>query len=708
MERSVCLSPKRLVDRFALLLCNELKRHAVSIDMIVEPCAGDGRLGKTVHSNIPGSEYALFDLSPRDQDVEKGNILDDCFVRSLNERRSFATKKNVLVLNPPFRPEVTFEAICKAALAIPGLDTCGLVLPGLFLDFERLDKLLPCWWHPLVVERVSGLNFEQPDLQSAAAEITVAVVIARRRSYPRPAWLGTCEVAPCGFEYVPCKSGEWHQAFEFGGVRRPIQVRNSGQDLPESGSWLFVRYNNYTNEAHLKMICDIVQCRTSFLTGVEGDRERRTMFPTIGTAGRFYVPKHVVTQWINHVLRDDTFFFQASNACKVAQILLHNAAVADTVETAKKEGSLGQFVDDVLEAVPAKMQDMFRERLLVLAGEVCNEIRRDEGSGIAEQLLCGVDGPSKEDMFELKSWNGNVPTKLKWWMDLAKVCKERATNNLGDKSVFEHKLTAVAKNCDALRSLMDKCNLCASTETKEAHRDVVQAVLDLQMSDANVAKRGSDVAFCGRLLIGREVIILKSNYNLTWEKMALLWKKSHEKMDAKTLERHAIVHNRVVENSLLRFAWSGFDKLAKNASEFREAVEKYGLDFGGPAPIEEIVVNNNKVVSVLPVWFCMLLNEPKDENPDEICIICQETMTEAVQVIGLQCQHIFCLGCLQQWTSGQGVSCPLCREEIAAVKKLSDGEILSLQPLELFSDEENEGDEEFVEPEARPKRHRSR
>jgi hypothetical protein len=132
--------------------------------------------------------------------------------------------------------------------------------------------------------------------------------------------------------------------------------------------------------------------------------------------------------------------------------------------------------------------------------------------------------------------------------------------------------------------------------------------------------RGSKLEYCLRILMGRALFILKHVEGLNASQLsARLSKSTQESLTQKTLERHLIVYKRVAENSNLRFAWGGhFDALSKNGGQFKKAVTKYKLDFGGPAPFDEISFGRRKTLCVLPDWFCLFHHKRNVESETDV------------------------------------------------------------------------------------------
>jgi hypothetical protein len=245
--------------------------------------------------------------------------------------------------------------------------------------------------------------------------------------------------------------------------------------------------------------------------------------------------------------------------------------------------------------------------------------------------------------------------------------------------------------------------------------------------------------FCNRMIIGRSACILKGSTRQTWNQVQAQFKDGNgQQLPSKTIQRHATVHNLIMQNSTMRFAWGYFDKLQKRGGVLRTAIESHNLQFGGPAPSEQVETPNGPV-NVLPLWFCMMLDaadaidngdenaaadvsngdlgqfgddvavtvattelesaQPPNENQEtlimpenlgpvpmdidhqsiepEICAICQEEVVNCVRLIGVNCEkHHFCMGCIDNWFNvSRNTTCPQCREEVDAYEICNTGEI---------------------------------
>lgn len=313
--RNIAFSPPEVVATLTENVCAVVTEWDFSVEAIIEPCAGDGRLAEAVETEIrrlsqSNAELLMFDRRPASDKVITGDVLDERFVgrivKCLKER---GTTCSLAIVNPPFSPAKRLHKIVSASLGIISVSVCALVLPGRFSNAENLDALLPPFFHVERISRIDNASFERPVLRDAAKEMTVVIVVAVRKTYQRQ--LSSINARPVGFRFVK-RQENWHQAFRTGAIRRPVEVIDAGTTVPDAGSWVFVEYTGLNDYAEIRQVCEVVKARTERMSGPKGSKRRKTNFPRCGTNGRFVTPKMALTEWLNHLIEDcandDRFF----------------------------------------------------------------------------------------------------------------------------------------------------------------------------------------------------------------------------------------------------------------------------------------------------------------------------------------------------------------------------------------------------------------
>jgi hypothetical protein len=224
-KKSVALSPDEVVRCVVDVVVETTSNLGLQFDMIVEPCAGDGRLGFAV-KEAAKKEAVLFDVFPRHRAVQKFDLLNDHHMKTVIKRLS--GHRCLIVLNPPFNPKEKLMRICSDALGLEGAEFCVLVLPGLYLDLKQLDKLLPRMWHVGHIRKLESQLFDQPLLQKSTSELMLAIVFCTRKSYLRQTMSEEHARQHESFRLVGPKDN-WHQALWTGAITDPVAVFNNGE-----------------------------------------------------------------------------------------------------------------------------------------------------------------------------------------------------------------------------------------------------------------------------------------------------------------------------------------------------------------------------------------------------------------------------------------------------------------------------------------------
>ena len=305
-KKSVAYSPEAVVSCVRQIAQETLAKLNMSVDMVVEPCAGDGRLGRAVFNVVNVSRakkegLLLFDVCPAEKKVKKFNVLRDRDMAVVS--RSMTGHRCMVVLNPPYNPKEELRRICVASLGLPGAETSILVLPGVYRDPLLLDKLIPRWWHVEAIENMDFQKFEQPLLEKTTSDLMLAIVFLVRKSYLRQSPVESEDKLESQrlFQFV-AENGDWDQAFQTGAIQHPIQIKMPGQIRPY-GRWRFVKYLQCSSDAETARICNLVKVRTAYAT-------EKGIFPVHGTTDRISVSKEAVCDWLNQILTGDEQFFQ--------------------------------------------------------------------------------------------------------------------------------------------------------------------------------------------------------------------------------------------------------------------------------------------------------------------------------------------------------------------------------------------------------------
>jgi hypothetical protein len=557
-KKSVALSPEAVVACVKKLVRQTIIQiPEYRCDIVLEPCAGDGRLGRAVlhalqESNIVGGagkrqECILFDIRPQAKDVKKLDVLSERDMQGL--RKSLQGHKCMVVLNPPFNPKDELKRICSASLGLEGATTCVLVLPGVYRDPSLLDKLLPRWWHVEGIEDLDFQKFEQPLLKKTTSDLMLAIVFAVRKSYLRQSAVESDEKVSSQrlFEFVSVND-KWHHAFQTGAIQHPIQIKSPGEKRPY-GRWKFVKYLECESPGELERICNLVKVRTAYAT-------EKDTFPVYGTTDRISIAKEAVCDWLNLILSGDSLFFEGLQKQNP-----RNAFDRNTVGLNDDDNDEIDSDDTIGKQVSQKKR--VKMDVVVDAGDV-------------------------------------------WCIDFQKECSMRAQSN-NEASPFDVlRLAGVKQQRAAERFKV--------TLTGDDYEAMFLAGLKVQacLKGCVGFTRGSKLDFCIRVLMGRALFLLKFSEKLKIPALLLRLKAKVEgnvqfkkELNQKTLERYWNVYKRVKEQKNLRFAWGGhFDKLSKNGGKFKKAVLKYELDFGGPSPLETVETAGGPALAV-PCWFLL-------------------------------------------------------------------------------------------------------
>ena len=618
---SVALSPPGVAKAVSAAVCSAITHHeaqgGAAIEALVEPCAGDGRLTHAVRADFErrvgrAAPLSLFmcDMSPRGQYVKKCDAVGAKWLSSTgNSITSLGFGVAALVLNPPFNPTSVLQHIVSASLGIEGVEVCGLVLPGHYLDYRALHDLLPPFWHVTRCQRMDHQSFEQPELgvSSAAKGLTVAIVTAVRKAYPRQSPVRPLQVVPSqhGFQFVT-QDDAWDHAFRVGTIRRPVEVIRAdekAESRSQNGKWLYVRYCmdelpgargataiTYTDrERVVKCIQRLIECRTAYMSGPSHQRELGTAFPSSGTAGRFVVSQCTLTEWLFHVLHDDRNVFSG---------LSHTALL--------------------------HRDDKEDEELMQSAQRCLEDI-----------ATTGALSDGEDDSFSESEEEPNVSREkshLKWVQTLHLQCQNRAAESSLLDPLTQH-TDGLLDYCGAIDAIAAQCEELKN-DSLEDHLHLLKEVYCFDTSQQRVQRLDPEVLFRMRVLEGRTYAQLKERFRWTWKQIARhridsMKLTTKVESEAKRLQRYAMVHNLVLENQNLICAWGWHEQLAQKNKQFNLAVEEMNLDFGGPAPCVTMEGGSRKKpksFKVLTVDFCLGRQQQQQSPPQHAGIDEEEEM----------------------------------------------------------------------------------
>lgn len=602
---SICLSPPEVVATVANTLSTYIQESQIVVGALLDVCAGDGRLaiGVTQRLTVSPAVVVRFDTLPLSDDVIKGSALDLDFLSSISSTcvTAASQKSIVAVLNPPFSPTVVMTEICKNTLTNLCVDVACMVLPGKYGNFYSLDKLLPPWWHVRECKVLNAQTFDKPFSRSRtkASEITVVIVLVVRRPQQRPSF--TPWAHPVSFEYVSNMCDPWDQAFKVGTIRRPVEVVNRGDDAManfRNGKWLFVRYK-FAKDSHpdvSRLVCNMVASRAQLMSGPKGDRTWQTKFPRIGTAGRFYVPRCALTEWLNRVLTEDlSFFFWPSPPI---------AALGQAEKvTAIAQCRVGAFIDCQIERIlNTNMKSKIVQSLKSVSEISAQFVQPDLSDDVSDE-------PKVWDYSSLVKAPEPVmtmrPSFVKYWQQVQKKCIIRQANHFARISFLED-ADGVSVEKKALLSLIQECDASQLAVGDDAICCRHQEELLLLSQKVVLTCRGKDVLeFVSLALSGRQLLILESmpcsSVKNFCQEIGIC------ENDAKA---RCKLHEMLLNNSLLLYAWDEVDAISKLFLELHESITNHGVFFGEPSPSVELNMEETKTgrrIRIISPEFCKSL-----------------------------------------------------------------------------------------------------
>ena len=594
-KKSVAYSPEAVVSCVRRIAQGILANTTLSVDLVVEPCAGDGRLGRAVCEvmNVPRAKKVgllLFDVCPAGKEVKKLNVLSERDVAVVS--KSMTGHKCLVVLNPPFNPKNDLRRICSASLGLEGANLSILVLPGVYRDPFLLGKLLPRWWHVELIENLDFQKFEQPLLNKTTSDLMLAIVFVIRKSYLRQTPVDCVDKLETQglFQFVE-ENGDWDQAFQTGAIQHPIKIKMPGE-IRSYGRWRFVKYLQCFTTKDTERICNLVTIRTAYAT-------EKGIFPVHGTTDRISVSKEALCDWLNQVLTGDERFFQG--------VFPQNKSLSTRKDHADHNIEIGE-ADDFNDHNDLNDEEDDEDEHEHDDEDVESGTKRQSryaSTATRSKVSYSIDRYGEEEEEE-DSVIRAIDVADVWCIELAESCKLRASvennSNSSDdpfgKALVDEFKTKQGRVVQALLGELQGSN----------YEQCFFAGLKLQsvLKKSSGFGRGSRLDFCIRVLMGRALSIHKFSLGLKISEFVdKLCVNSDQVLSQKTLERYWNVYNRIMENGNLRFAWGGFfEKLSKNGGKLKRVIKKHQLDFGGPAPTETIETPRGPLCAV-PTWFIL-------------------------------------------------------------------------------------------------------
>lgn len=654
LAKDVCLSSTRVVARMAEMVSHQLsKRQFKENSFIVEPCAGDGRLTKALQSKIGGESESksesctslMFDIDPLALDVERLDIFS-CHerVQSLQKSSSSLEETTTVVLcNPPFNRD-DCERICSECFQIPGSMVVGLVLPGRYCDVMKLDDIIPIDFRVEVMEVLPSEDFFQPRLDKSAKELTIVLVVAVRIPYLRVKLSSLAHPIPKGARFQYVDGDDWDLAVHLGPHRHVGIVRLPTEQLDDiDGKWAKIKFCCGSSSAastvemvayHLKYVC------------------ARSWWPRISTTKLFKLPKSVLSGFINDVLeRSDSFIVGDSDTSIVnALSRFLDDQSATVIEESISQGRIGNLIDGLIEFLSdeAKRDVIDKLKSIVstmdvahppvipaedLASEVIDPLedsvvlyddeaapeqqqqkqkqkkqqkqkrKSDNGDDIievVEDTVQALDDPEEEALPKKQKRHqvAQEPssTNLK---DLLVKCQQRYQNRTNLAS-----LEKMHEDLNQLSEIMDQVGSVVQNNEEEHFQNVAASAMRGEKLVRVLEKRDKnfrdELSFYFALVSGRSFWIMSRIFKQPYRQIKTLLK-----VTDKTIQRYIALYELVSHNQLLRYAWP-FTNLVNwkgGKEELLKEIAESGLDFGGRAPTEALVVLGGQEVHVMSSSF---------------------------------------------------------------------------------------------------------
>lgn len=547
-KRSVSYSPDEVVECVRRMVEQCLRELSVTVDLIVEPCSGDARLGNAAVQGAAMANVAtqsfFFDLLPATgaKHVKRLDLLSDKDMREIG--KVLQNKDVLVVLNPPFNPKEKLLSVCTASLGMQGAKFAVLVLPGVYRDASKLDKLLPKFWHVQAIETLENQRFEQPLLSKESAKLMIVIVFLVRKNYLRQTAL---EEDDNSYQFERFKlvaaDDDWDHAFQTGAIQQPVKVKKPGEDRPY-GRWCFVKYLGLDSEGERERVCKMIKMRTEHATSLGN------VFPVYGTTDRIAVSKEAFCDWLNLIFNGDRLYFEGLQRKKSASFASSFNSSSDS-EKLSSEKSKNNHHDHISAKSIADRREVHR-------------------------VSKGLD----------------VSPDEQWCIELQEECFRRARDEIASSQRDIGKLNSAQS-----RALKEFVKLANSMDVDCWKKSLNNGVSLLSMIEKSGSLgRGSTLGFSIRLVMGRSFALLK----IGDDGVDVSWKK-------KTFQRCYSVYKKVQNASNLRFAWGGyFDKLAKHGGVLKRLTARHKLDFGVAPTLETIEFDNMTKFECIPLDFLML------------------------------------------------------------------------------------------------------